>query len=480
MTSGKPLKLLRVTRVCRFDWLLIFTMASRRTGIMCAVRGCHNSWYKRHKLLQDVCFDHNPRTKAECGCGAPYDLHPPPKGEDSRRLWLKALNLKQPPKFPYVCSFHFVDRRPTEDHPFPEKWLGYDAPIKTPRLDRTRGRPDAERSHVNTAQPMSPPQHINNNAFNQCEVQTFADHSYASKKNVMGVHVSTQCHEEPPKSLNILKNDTTCLLYTGFTLSLYKEHVKYLQQFYTGNFEMHTTDQITMTMMKLKLNLLNGDLAERFQVSQDAVSQILSYWIDTMEEHTRAYVPWLPRGTIRATRPRRFMENFPNTTCIIDCSETVLQRARNQESYSDYCSINTFKYLVAVAPSGHIMFISPAFGSNCSDTLITQESGFLEYLQAGDEVMAGRGFMIRNLLFERGVNLVTPAYTNKDGQSSDEDVKGTRSIFSVIHQVIRRLKVFKIVSQTVPVGLSHKVDKILRVCAALVNMQGDIIPEDAE
>lgn len=344
---------------------------------------------------------------------------------------------------------------------------------------------DAEKSdvdsHVDTEQKMSP-QHRD---CTQCEVQTSTDHNYSSEGNIM-VHKATQCYQEQPISLAILKNDTSSLLYTGFPLIVFNKHVKYLQQFYTANFKMHTMDQILMTMMKLKLNLLQADLAERFDVSQGLVSRILSYWIDTMEEHMRVYIPWLPRETIRTTMPQCFMENFPNTTCIIDCSETILQKAHNcdsrGESHSHYYSSNTIKYLVAIAPSGLIMFMSSAFGGKCSDKFITQESGFLDCLKPGDEVMADRGFMIRDLLFERGVNLVMPACTHKGGQS-DEDVTGTRRVANVrihVERVIRRLKVFKIISQTVPINMSHKINKILRVCAALVNLQGDIIHEDVE
>ncbi len=121
-------------------------------------------------------------------------------------------------------------------------------------------------------------------ACTQWEVQALTDHTYASGDKIM-LHKATQFHSEDPLALAIFKNDTSSVLYTGFTLSDFKEHVKYVQQFYTFSFKMHIMDQILMTLMKLKLKLLQGDLAERFDVSQIVVSRIISYWFDTMEEH---------------------------------------------------------------------------------------------------------------------------------------------------------------------------------------------------
>ena len=86
------------------------------------------------------------------------------------------------------------------------------------------------------------------------------------------------------------------------------------------------------------------------------------------------------------------------------------------ESYSHYYANNTVKYLVAIAPCGLIMFISDAYGGTCSDRYITQNSGFLDNLRAGDEVMGDRGFTIRDLLEERGVKLLMPAFTRKGSQ----------------------------------------------------------------
>jgi hypothetical protein len=125
-------------------------------------------------------------------------------------------------------------------------------------------------------------------------------------------------------------------------------------------------------------------------------------------------IVWLPRETIRATMPKSF-RNYPKTTVIIDCAETFIQRVKNLkirgETYSHYKSNNTGKYLVGIAPHGQMMFISKGFGGRSSDKAIVEESGILNYLLSGDEIMANRGFTIDDLLFPLKVKLSIPAFT---------------------------------------------------------------------
>ncbi|CAC5420853.1 unnamed protein product [Mytilus coruscus] len=91
-------------------------------------------------------------------------------------------------------------------------------------------------------------------------------------------------------------------------------------------------------------------------------------------------VAWLPRETIRACCPESFRENYPRTTVIIDCAETFIQRPTNlktrSETFSNYNSHNTAKYLVGISPHGQIMFISKAFGGRASDKFVVEKSGF--------------------------------------------------------------------------------------------------------
>ncbi|CAC5416296.1 unnamed protein product [Mytilus coruscus] len=113
-------------------------------------------------------------------------------------------------------------------------------------------------------------------------------------------------------------------------------------------------------------------------------------------------------------------ENYPRTTCIIDCAETFIQRPTNLrsrgETYSNYESHNTAKYLVGISPHGQIMFISKAFGGRASDKFIVEKSGFMNYLLPGDEIMADRGFTIDGLLFPLRVKLNIPAFTKNKPQ----------------------------------------------------------------
>lgn len=151
------------------------------------------------------------------------------------------------------------------------------------------------------------------------------------------------------------------------------------------------------------------------------------------------------------------------------------------ETYSHYMSHNTGKYLIGIAPHGQIVFILKGFGGRSSDKAIVEESGILNYLLPGDEIMADRGFTIGDLLFPLKVKLNIPAFTKGKDQLSEEDVTETRRIATVrihVERAIRRLKVFRILSQVVPVTSAKKLSDYLIVCAALVNLRSDLIKDD--
>uniref|UniRef100_A0A673Y3A8 DDE Tnp4 domain-containing protein n=1 Tax=Salmo trutta TaxID=8032 RepID=A0A673Y3A8_SALTR len=187
-------------------------------------------------------------------------------------------------------------------------------------------------------------------------------------------------------------------------------------------------DQILLTLLKLRQNFVIADLARRFKSSPGQVSETLKF----IAEHTKDLIPWLPRETIKATMPQVFQDNFSNTTCVIDCTESVFCNWSIRNGYVHYRGL---------------------------------------WWEIGD---ADPGFTIRDLLEERNVSLVLPTFTRKQCQLRNEQVTRTQRIANVrihVERARRRLKVYKILSQTVANSLVPKIDNRLKMCAALVNLR---------
>lgn len=73
------------------------------------------------------------------------------------------------------------------------------------------------------------------------------------------------------------------------------------------------------------------------------------------------------------------------------------------------------KSLIGITPFGTVSFVSNLYTGSISDKEITKESGILKLLEPGDEVMADKGFLIKDLLADINVSLVTPAFTGPSG-----------------------------------------------------------------
>ena len=252
---------------------------------------------------------------------------------------------------------------------------------------------------------------------------------------------------------------------------------------------LHPKDQFLLVLMKLRLALTNEYIAYRFGITHNRVSQLLHEWIDAMSREFKQLIVWLDRQVIRETLPECFKLHYPRT-CIIDCSEVFIERASSlsarSETYSNYKSHNTAKFLVAISPTGAIIFISRCWGGRASNKLITSKSGFLDYLIHGDLILADRGFDITEDLALQGSTLAIPPFTKGKTQLSQREVEISRELSRVrihVEQAIGRIKPYKLLQHTFPISLIKStaetefatIDKILIVCAALSNLQPPLV-----
>eukprot|EP00058_Branchiostoma_floridae_P006248 XP_002591736.1 hypothetical protein BRAFLDRAFT_58953 [Branchiostoma floridae] len=251
--------------------------------------------------------------------------------------------------------------------------------------------------------------------------------------------------------------------------------------------------QLLLTLMKLRLNLFHQDLAYRFGVHISTISRTVHHIVDLL---FTILVPtaiiWPDREELRKTLPMAFRQKYQKCVAIIDCFEVALERSSDQEAqsqtYSSYKSRNTLKYLIGIAPQGVITFISKGWGGRTSDKVITENSGFLQKLLPGDQVLADRGFDIQECLAMHGATLAIPAFTRGKQQLSKKDCDSTRELASLrihVERVIGTLRQ-KYTMLNGPVEIPYTnvdptcnlttFDKIVQVSCALCNLCESVVP----
>ena len=253
---------------------------------------------------------------------------------------------------------------------------------------------------------------------------------------------------------------------------------------------LSVSDQFLLVLMKLRLGIPNQDLAYRFSISPSRVSQLFHEWINVMARELGQLIQWPHREIIRKNLPDCFKTTYPRTTCIIDCSEIFIERATSlsarSQTYSNYKSHNTAKFLIAISPTGAVIFISKCWGGRASDKHITSQCGFLDLLINGDMVMADRGFDITEDLALRGTSLCIPPFTKGKSQLSQREVETSRVLSSLrihVERAIGRIKNYKILQHVFPISLLKSchdndfamIDKVLIVCASLCNLQSPLV-----
>jgi hypothetical protein len=87
--------------------------------------------------------------------------------------------------------------------------------------------------------------------------------------------------------------------------------------------------------------------------------------------------------------------------------------------------------LVGVTPAGAVSFVSALYAGSISDKQITIESGLLDLLEAGDTVMADKGFLIQDLLSLRECSLVIPNFLSNKQQFTAAEAEENKVIANV-------------------------------------------------
>ena len=243
-------------------------------------------------------------------------------------------------------------------------------------------------------------------------------------------------------------------------------------------------DQLFLTLMKLRSNFTVTDLAVRFSVSVASISNITMTWISILYEvlymgmMRNAKIPSVLKN--KGSLPSCF-STFSGCRMILDCTEIQCAIPGNMEAqrstFSHYKQRNTFKALVGVAPNGVITYVSDLYPGSVSDKEIVRHCGVLNHFEAGDLIIADKGFLIQDLL-PSGVLLNIPPFLTH-GQFTKAQASVTVVIARArihVERAIQRMKTFGILD-FFPHQYRSVASKIFKVVACLVGLQNPLIKE---
>nr|XP_034308303.1 uncharacterized protein LOC105330058 [Crassostrea gigas] len=245
--------------------------------------------------------------------------------------------------------------------------------------------------------------------------------------------------------------------------------------------------EFILSLVRLRLGLFEFCIADLFGVSKSRVSQIFITWITFMSNTFGNFLRWPSQRQVKKYMPLSFRKQYPNTRAIIDCTEFFLQRPRSPTAqaatYSTYKSKNTAKCLLAISPAGNFTFVSKLYGGNVSDRFITEDSGFLNFVEEGDDIMADRGFTIRDLLTDKKATLNIPPFTRKcpwgkKKRLNVNEIKQTRKIAKLrihVERAIQRLKLFRLIGNVIPWSLKPVINQMIKVSAFLCNLMPTLV-----
>ena len=302
-----------------------------------------------------------------------------------------------------------------------------------------------------------------------------------------------------PDEATLKEDDKLTTFYTGLpSFGIFMSLLNFITKKTPENpsFKLTSFQSFLLTLMKLRLNLSNYDLAFRFCIHETTVSRVLIRWLQLIDIRLSPLVKWSEREELQKTMPWCFRTHYDlKVTSIIDCFELFIEKPTalmaRAATWSTYKHHNTVKYLISITPQGTVSFVSKGYGGRVSDKYITENCGYLYKLQPGDVVLADRGFNVQESVAYRGAMLNIPVFTKGKAQLPAVDVEETRKLANVrihVERVIGAVRQrFQILSATTPLPTEYTkskkggpilLDSIVRCCCALHNVRDVIIPTE--
>uniref|UniRef100_A0A3Q1BV28 DDE Tnp4 domain-containing protein n=2 Tax=Amphiprion ocellaris TaxID=80972 RepID=A0A3Q1BV28_AMPOC len=225
-------------------------------------------------------------------------------------------------------------------------------------------------------------------------------------------------------SENSLRNDAEKVkFYTGLPNYFVLETVMWLlapHMDVVKNVKLSKFQQLLLTLMRLRLDLRNQDLAYRFGVKVGTVTRTVHRMVHIMSSTlVPTAVFWPSRAELRKNLPAALRSSHPDCAVIVDCFTVPFEEPVSRGNQQQWAlrGRSQLKYLIGVAPQGVVTFVSRGVVGNVSDKSLAEGCGLLCKLLPGDVVLAGRDLDIRDSVAARGASFRTTSCRTADRQT---------------------------------------------------------------
>ena len=246
---------------------------------------------------------------------------------------------------------------------------------------------------------------------------------------------------------------------------------------------MTIENQFLVTLMKLRRNAPDSELAFWLSTSDYTIANITVTWINFMYRQWKRLDTWPSRELVSFYMPEDFRKKFPTTRAIIDGVEVPIKKpgkpTAQQVTYSTYKNRNTLKAIIGITPGGLVSHIPPAFGGSASDRILVDRSDLMEKCDPKDSLMADKGFNIQDMAAPHDVTVNIPTFVRNINQIQPSKLKKDRKISSKrvhVERLIGLAKTYRILTEPMNDVDTALGSRILFVCFMLCNFRPCIVP----
>lgn len=287
--------------------------------------------------------------------------------------------------------------------------------------------------------------------------------------------------------MDMLLTDDQLKTFTGINRTLLNNLTEAVSkcEIKPNQYKCSVETRIVLCLCKLKLNLSFKCLSVLFSLNRETCSSAFFVTLNSLAFVLKEAIYWPTKEEILSSLPKCF-KKFKETVIVLDCTEIPVERPKclhcHLRLYSHYKGTETFKFLLGVAPSGLIMYVSEPFGGRASDKAIFNKSDILEKLEpTRDAIMVDKGFAIEEECLLARIKLIMPPKLSKQVQFNDSDVTITKEVASArvhVERSIQRGKLFNIFKFKISATMAPYFLEVSKVVCGIVNLSNPILNDN--